>query len=288
MNSMTGYAYEELNKDDLNLSVEIKSYNSKYLDLSVIIPSFLSRLEMPLREKVSKNICRGKVEVAVKLREKNMPVTVSADVEAAKEYYAEIEKVSQTLGYTEKIPLSLIVSQEGVLNAQKEFDVDSYWKLIEPVFDTAMDKFCSDRKREGENLRKDIEQKVEKLEKCAKVFADWQDKMEVIFRENIQKRFNEILGDAVDEQRVMQEIAALLVKYTINEEIVRLDSHLKALKAEIENNPAPGRKLDFICQEINREINTIGSKNQIVEVGQAVIEAKDALENIREQIRNIE
>ena len=112
--------------------------------------------------------------------------------------------------------------------------------------------------------------------------------MEVIFRENIQKRFNEILGDAVDEQRVMQEIAALLVKYTINEEIVRLDSHLKALKAEIENNPAPGRKLDFICQEINREINTIGSKNQIVEVGQAVIEAKDALENIREQIRNIE
>ena len=197
MNSMTGYAYEELNKEDMNLSVEIKSYNSKYLDLSVIIPSFLSRLEMPIREKVSKNICRGKVEVSVKIREKNVPVTVSADVEAAKKYYDEIRKIEKALEYFEKIPLSLIISQEGVLNAQKEFDVDSYWKLIEPVFDTAMDKFCSDRKREGENLCKDIEQKVEKLEKCAKIFADWQDKMESIFRENILKRFNEILGDAV-------------------------------------------------------------------------------------------
>ncbi|MBO6100917.1 MAG: DUF1732 domain-containing protein, partial [Spirochaetaceae bacterium] len=102
------------------------------------------------------------------------------------------------------------------------------------------------------------------------------------------KRFEEVLGDNVDEQRAMQETAALLVKYTINEEIVRLKSHISALKKEIEDNPAPGRKLDFICQEMNREINTIGSKNQISEVGAAVITAKDALENIREQIRNIE
>jgi uncharacterized protein (TIGR00255 family) len=112
--------------------------------------------------------------------------------------------------------------------------------------------------------------------------------MERIFKDNIRNRFTELLGNNIDEQRVMQETAALLVKYTINEEIVRLRAHLVSLKKELAENPAPGRKADFICQEINREVNTIGSKNQIFEVGQAVIDAKDALENIREQMRNIE
>ena len=112
--------------------------------------------------------------------------------------------------------------------------------------------------------------------------------MEQTFKDNLRSRFIDLLGDKVDEQRILQETAALLVKYTINEEIVRLNAHLSSLKNEINNNPAPGRKIDFICQEINREINTIGSKNQNLEVGQIVIEAKDALENIREQSRNIE
>ena len=152
----------------------------------------------------------------------------------------------------------------------------------------ALNQFVADREREGNNLCKDILKMADKIEKCVSVFIEWQSKMEEIFKANILKRFEEVLGDNVDEQRAMQETAALLVKYTINEEIVRLKSHISALKKEIEDNPAPGRKLDFICQEMNREINTIGSKNQISEVGAAVITAKDALENIREQIRNIE
>jgi uncharacterized protein (TIGR00255 family) len=112
--------------------------------------------------------------------------------------------------------------------------------------------------------------------------------MDALFKETIAKRFAELLGDAADEQRILTETAAMVVKYTINEEIIRLESHLKALKQEMASEDAPGRKIDFICQEINREINTIGSKNQFVEVGQMVIAAKNALENIREQARNIE
>ena len=112
--------------------------------------------------------------------------------------------------------------------------------------------------------------------------------MEATFKENIEKKFQELLGENYDQQRVMAEVASLLVKYTISEEVVRLQSHIDALKSEIERNPAPGRKIDFICQEMNREINTIGSKNQFLEVGQAVIESKDALENIREQAKNVE
>ncbi|MCR4579767.1 MAG: DUF1732 domain-containing protein, partial [Treponema sp.] len=109
-----------------------------------------------------------------------------------------------------------------------------------------------------------------------------------IFKEQITSKFRELLEDKADENRIMTETAAMLVKYTINEEIVRLNSHIAAMKEELEKNPAPGKRLDFICQEMNREINTIGSKNQFAEVGAMVITAKDSLENIREQSKNVE
>ena len=146
----------------------------------------------------------------------------------------------------------------------------------------------ADRAREGKNLKADLLKKLDALDQCAAFFAQWQPQMEGKFREQILSRFEELLGDKVDQNRVMAEVAALMVKYTINEEIVRLQSHLKAMRKEMEENPAPGKRLDFICQEANREINTIGSKNQFVEVGQKVIDAKDALENIREQSKNVE
>ena len=112
--------------------------------------------------------------------------------------------------------------------------------------------------------------------------------MESLFKEQLVTKFTELLKDKVDENRIMTEVASMLVKYTINEEIVRLSSHLDAMKSEIQNNPLPGKRLDFICQEMNREINTIGSKNQFAEVGAMVVNAKDALENIREQSKNVE
>ena len=112
--------------------------------------------------------------------------------------------------------------------------------------------------------------------------------MEDIFKEQITAKFKELLEDKIDENRIMAETAAMMIKYTINEEIVRLHSHISAMKSELENNPTPGKKIDFICQEMNREINTIGSKNQFSEVGAMVITAKDSLENIREQSKNVE
>ena len=112
--------------------------------------------------------------------------------------------------------------------------------------------------------------------------------MEQKFKESVTQRFNELLNGRVDQNRILEETASLVVKYTINEEIIRLKSHLSALRKELETNPVPGKRLDFICQEANREINTIGSKNQLTEVGAMVVNAKDALENIREQGKNVE
>lgn len=286
---MTGYAYNEITNEIATISVEIKSYNSRFLDLNINIPSFLSRLETTIREKCSNAIQRGKVDVTIRLRELSPKVSVSADVKAAKVYAEAIGKIAEAVGQTSKdIPLSVIINQDGVLNSVREVEPAYYWSLIEPVFNDSMEQFGSDRIREGNNLQKDLLKQLTTIQEAQAFFVEWMPKMEGAFKDQLMKRFTELLGDAVDQQRVMTETAALLMKYTINEEVVRLKSHIEALKQEMEHNPAPGRKIDFICQELNREINTIGSKNQFVEVGQYVIKAKDALENIREQARNVE
>ncbi len=289
MKSMTGYGYKEVSTENYVLSVEIKSWNSRFLDLNVFIPSVMSRLEGQIRAKIQNAILRGKVDVSIRYREKNSDFVVEADINAAKAYKKAFQQIQDACGMgSQTIPLQLITSQEGVLSIQKNSDPEKLWAILEPVYQAVLEDFVADRAREGANLEKDLLEKLAKIEESENLFKNWIPQMESLFKENIQKKFAEVLGDAVDEQRVMTEIASLLVKYTINEEVVRLQSHIDALKAELKDNPAPGRKIDFICQEMNREINTIGSKNQFVEVGQAVIAAKDALENIREQARNVE
>ena len=288
MKSMTGYAYREVATGDITVSVEIKSYNSRFLDLSVNQPYWLSRLENRVREFISSRVQRGKVELSLRVKERVSNLQVIADPDAARAYMGAILEISEALGHTGDVPLSLITGQEGVLRSERVLDIESYWNLIEPVLESAYGDFDASRVAEGQALAKDITDMIERIENTASIVSGWIPEMERIFKDTIRNRFQEIAGDRVDEQRILQETAALLVKYTINEEIIRLRAHLASLKKELEENPAPGRKSDFICQEINREVNTIGSKNQILEVGQAVIDAKDALENIREQMRNIE
>lgn len=287
MISMTGYGYSEINYENAVISVEIKSVNSRFLDLSINLPPYLNAIESFFRNLIIKNISRGKVDVFIRVKELESDAQIVADTKIAQSYSEAIKQVAKAIGYDENnIPLSLILSQTGVLNTNKNYDVQDYQKKIEPVFQNALEIFLSDAKREGENLKADLKQKLSKLEECADFFEQWQPKMEEIFKQQIVSRFNELLDEQVDQNRIMTEVAAMLVKYTINEEIVRLKSHIKAMKQEMEN-PFPGKKLDFICQEMNREINTIGSKNQFAEVGAMVICAKDSLENIREQSKNI-
>ena len=289
MNSMTGYGYKETVVDGTQVSVEIRSVNSRFMDLNVNIPSYLNSLEARIRSLVTESIARGKIDLSIRVRDLNSTATVTADPKAAKMYYDAISQIADAIGLQkENIPLSLVVGQEGVLNVSHDYDADVYWNKINGILGEVLAQFVSDRKREGENLKTDLLAKLDVLDSCAAFFKEWQPKMEEKFRVQIEGRFKELLGDHADENRIMEETAAMLVKYTINEEIIRLASHLKALRKEFLENPVPGKRIDFICQEANREINTIGSKNQFTEVGAMVIKAKDALENIREQSKNVE
>ncbi len=286
---MTGYAYEEKLSGDAVVSVEIKSVNSRFLDLSVSLPPYLAQLEPYFRNSVSEKVLRGKVDLNIRVRELNSAAEISADTGLARSYMEAARKVAAAAGAgAEEISIQFILSQPGVLTVNRSYDMDRYRDMIEPVFDVAFSRFMSDRIREGGNLRDDLIAKLGRLEECAGFFREWQPRMEDTFRDQIRRRFDELLGDDADENRIMTETAAMLVKYTINEEIVRLFSHISAMRSELEEGHAPGKRIDFICQEMNREINTIGSKNQSAEVGAMVIAAKDALENIREQTRNLE
>ncbi len=290
MTSMTGYAYEEKNYESAVVSVEIKSVNSRFLDLTVSLPPYLNPLESYFRGKITEKVFRGKVDVYIRVKELESNPDITVDEGAVKAYSEAVKKVIKASGFEtdSKSALDFILSQPGVIVSNHSYDMEKYKALIEPIFDSVLEKFNADREREGENMKHDLQEKLEKLLKCAHFFTEWQPKMEEMFKEQITTKFRELLEDKADENRIMTETAAMLVKYTINEEIVRLKSHIEAMRSELANNPTPGKKLDFICQEMNREINTIGSKNQFAEVGAMVITAKDSLENIREQSKNVE
>ncbi len=290
MTSMTGYAYEEKNYESAVVSVEIKSVNSRFLDLTVNLPPYLNPLEAYFRSKITEKVARGKVDVYIRVKELESNPDITVDEGAVKAYSEAVKKVIKASGFgtDSEAALNFILSQPGVIVSNRSYDMDKYKALIEPLFDSVLEKFNADREREGENMKRDLQEKLEKLSKCAQFFTEWQPKMEEMFKEQITAKFRELLEDKADENRIMTETAAMLVKYTINEEIVRLKSHIEAMRSELANNPTPGKKLDFICQEMNREINTIGSKNQFAEVGAMVITAKDSLENIREQSKNVE
>uniref|UniRef100_A0A7C3IGL7 YicC family protein n=1 Tax=Gracilinema caldarium TaxID=215591 RepID=A0A7C3IGL7_9SPIR len=288
MKSMTGYAYKEFRDESVSLALEIKGYNNRFLELFINLPPFLSMLESRIRDYVASRCERGKIELSLRLKELATDVSISIDKNAAQAYYKAILELAGTLNIDEKPKLHTILGMEGVLQIDKIRDPERYWAVIEPILKSAMDQFEAERIREGKATEADILGHIAVLEGSVAVVEQYTPTLEAQIKDNLRSRFAELLGDSIDENRILAETAVLLMKYTISEEIARLKAHLAEFKAEIERNPAPGKKLDFLCQEINREVNTIGSKSPILEVSRAVVAMKDALENVREQLRNVE
>jgi uncharacterized protein (TIGR00255 family) len=288
MISMTGYAYREKAEPDLSVSVEIKGCNSRFLEIFVNLPPWLSSMDMKIRELITANFGRGKIEVFIRVREHNTPVSISVNKNAAKAYYDAINDLAKELCLDTQCGLDTLLSMESVLEIEKNRDEERYGKVIDPLLKEAIEIFSGERAREGEHTEKDIMANLEKIISSLKSVSSYAPVIENTLKENIKNRFTELLGSQIDENRILAETASLLLKYTISEEISRLSSHLEEFKAETKRNQKPGKKLDFLCQEINREINTIGSKSAIIEVSGEVVKMKEALENIREQLRNIE
>lgn len=288
MTSMTGHAWREWQDDARSVSIELKSYNNRYLDTSVQVPGWLSPLEPRVRSRLSDSFSRGKVECVIRPRSLESAFSVRIDERLAAEYANALRALSETANIGAEPTLRDITSFEGVVVTEQHTDFEDWWEWLEPKLSEGIAELQKSRCAEGEKLRAAIDRERAKIGGLVETVSRRADDLQEHIKANILERFQELGLGAVDDTRVLSETALLLVKYSIREELDRLNAHLDSFDTSAEESGSIGKRLDFICQEIGREINTIGSKSVLDDVNAAVVSAKDALENIREQLRNVE
>jgi len=288
MKSMTGFGFSEIQDEKCHISLDLKSYNNRYLDIITNIPSILNPLEPSIREWLSSRIGRGRVEVHIRYRELEEDTKVILDENVVKEYTSVLNQIASLSGMEEKPGLSHLLGMEGIIKTDKKRDLSTIWNKLEPMLEKAFEDYEANRIREGRHTEKDISDQIGVLKENLAFVESRAPEVDRQIRETLSGKFREITGDEIEETRLLAETAMYLVKYDINEEIIRMRSHLARFTEIMEEESVAGKKLDFLCQEINREINTIGSKSPVVEVHQSVVLMKDALEKVREQLRNVE
>ncbi len=288
MKSMTGYGLSEYQDERIRMVTEIKSYNNKYLDISISLPPFLSPLDIETRRYVKNRVGRGRVEIIVRIKELEEDLAVVVDREAVKTYNTALKEIAEEAEINESPHISHFLRLEGVIKTLKNRDMERYRRILFSELDRVFEVYEEGRQTEGKETAADIFLNLDILSDSLEIIKGKEKELEEIFKNNILTRFQEMINGDVDENRVLAETALLLMKYGIGEEINRLESHFSQFKRIAAQPGQVGKKLDFICQEINREINTIGSKSTLLEISHAVVEAKDSLEKIREQLRNVE
>ena len=288
MKSMTGYGHSIYKSSDYILEVEIKSYNNRYLDISHTINPLLSSYETYVDDEIKKIVSRGHLDVSLKLKTLSMPSELVLDENLLTQYKNSIERISSLTGAA--LPdAGFYTTLEGVISNTRTVDQDYYKEGVESAVREALAMLLENKKREGEGTKKDLEKLGAKFKASLEIILSKKDEMEEYFKKILLEKYEELLGEkGKDDPRFLSEVAALLVKYSINEECSRLKVHLSEYDKLLESNESVGKKLDFLCQEMNREINTTASKSQMVEINLEVVKMKDALEDIREQARNIE
>jgi uncharacterized protein (TIGR00255 family) len=287
LTSMTGFAFGEASAGPVRITAEVKSYNNRYLDLILGLPPALASWEPALRDLLAGAIARGRVEVNVRLKEAVEGTSVEVDEALALQYTRALGQLKKATGAKGAVSLELLAAQPGVLGAARDVDPAQVRSAAETLVKRLVAEFNQARKTEGARLGTDIVKQLDVVTQGRLAITAKAASMEVVFRENLQKKFHDLAAEA-DENRILAETALLLVRYGINEELVRLESHEQTFRALLTETGPVGKKLDFLCQELGREINTIGSKTTFAEVQQQVVAMKDALENIREQLRNVE
>lgn len=291
MKSMTGYGMALLKSENYMTKVEVKSVNSRYLELNLRVPKDFMAIEDKIRQIIKSKLKRGKVDLYLSYDVTSPDLQeLSLNKDLAKAYYRDMEDLRKTLEIDEKITLRDIVLLEGVLKKSSTNETDK--ELLSQVLKTveeAVENLDEMRKVEGENLKIDLENKIVNVEELVEEIKTLAPKVieenEKKFTENIYERLKE---EDLDLPRLTTELAIMADKLSIDEEITRLTSHISQFNGIIKDKDSIGRKLDFLLQEFNREANTIGSKTTSSEILKLVVSLKSEIEKIREQIQNIE
>lgn len=289
--SMTGYGRAEESVNGCTITVELRSVNNRYLDCNVRIPRLYLFAEDAIKARVQNTISRGKVDVFVTLDNAGADkVQVSVNKPVADGYYAALKSLAEEYHLSDDISVSLLSRFPEVLLAEKaEEDVEQMAKDICSVLDRALADFDQMRTREGERLRDDILSRAETIEAKVALVEERSPQTVSEYRARLEAKMNEVLANTqLDPARILTEAAIFADKIAVDEETVRLRSHIGQLREMLAKGGAIGRKLDFLIQEFNREANTIGSKCSDIEIARHVVDVKAEIEKIREQVQNIE
>nr|WP_246566229.1 YicC/YloC family endoribonuclease [Tissierella simiarum] len=289
---MTGFGRGENTDGIHNFKVEIKAVNHRYNDIVVKMPKHINYLEEKVKKTIKEKINRGRVETFINLEYINeSAIDIKVDIPLAKSYKVALEEILMELGIEDDIRLSNILNMSEVVKTERrELDEDMAWNCLKEALNMALEDIIRMRESEGEELKEDIKSNLDKIEDMVSKIKERSPLVVLEYKDKLKERIRELL-DAdvnVDEDRFNCEVVFFADKSNINEEIVRLRSHIKQFLSILEENEPIGRKLDFLVQEMNREINTIGSKASDLIISNLVVEIKSEIEKIREQVQNVE
>lgn len=290
--SMTGFGRGTYSENGKEFTVEIKSVNHRYIDFYIKLPRQIAFLEDRVREVVSKSLFRGKVDIFISFEDRSDDSrSVTLDEALANAYIQAVEKLKDKYSLKDDISVSLVSRFPDVLKIEKnEDDEEQLWNVLNKALNLAVASLVQMREKEGNELRTSLLQKADYIEEIISQIANRSPEVVIEYKQKLENRIKDLLNQqTIDENRLAMEVAIFADRCSIDEELVRLGSHLTQLREilSIKNQPV-GRKLDFLVQEINREINTIGSKSNDIFITKNVLELKSETEKIREQIQNIE
>lgn len=289
--SMTGFGRAEVVTEERKITVEMKSVNHRYLDLNIKMPKKLSFFEVAIRNLMKTYMQRGKVDMFISYEDYSLNnAALKYNRELAKEYLTYLKMMGEEFGLENDIRVSTLSRYPEVLTMEEQsIDEDELWSSLEKVVREACEKFVETRKREGENLKADLIEKLDSLDEKVKLVEERSPEVVQAYREKLEAKVHELLEDSqIDDNRIAAEVVLYSDKICNDEETVRLHSHIQGMKAILNEKDGVGRKMDFMAQEMNREANTILSKSNDLTISNIAIDLKTEIEKIREQIQNIE
>ncbi|MDF2590695.1 MAG: YicC-like protein [Clostridia bacterium] len=288
--SMTGFGRGEASQDNITFSVDIKTVNHRYSDISVRMPRMVSPLEEKVREYIGSKLNRGKIDVYINYDSFGQDTTVKLDTNLASAYVDSLKILKQQFDIRDDISLSLLTRFPDILKLDtEEKDLDFLWSILSSAIEQAVGSLVEMRSREGERLCKDMIEKLDIIKSTVDEIKAKSADLVDVYKNKLYDKIKEMTKDVqLDENRLLTEVAIYADKSSIDEEIVRLKSHIEEFKKTLNVSGTIGKKLDFIVQEMNREVNTIGSKSSDLGVVNSVIAMKTEIEKIREQVQNIE
>lgn len=295
LRSMTGYGAAEQHTDGGRWWVEVRSTNHRFLEVVVRLPRELGALEDRVRAAVAQRVRRGRVEVLVREDGGQRPREAVVDTELARRYARALEDLREELALEERLTLSALLALPDVVRVEEaRRDADAAWEDLRPVLERALDGLVQMRTSEGRRLAGDLQERVARLERWVEQVARRAEELPRAYAERLRQRVADLLQalgveGLPDEARLAMEVAAFADRCDVREELVRLRSHLQEVRTLLQaEDGAVGRKLEFLLQEMQREVNTVGAKAADLEVARAVVEMKSELEAIREQVQNVE